>query len=171
MRYCILMITDYGSYFQFIRYLESLKGDTTDKIRNVYERACTIHHTKKPNLHLHWAVFEESHRKLFIHSVATSEFFHDLVKNYKIWERKRKTLTENWKGLWRKGTHKHTETYSKYLDDHSYLSQSKKRKCMWTHSKDGVAREFLKGAARGLWERKVWGEEGWRENYMEIIWG
>jgi hypothetical protein len=34
-----------------------------DKIRNVYERACTIHHTKKPNLHLHWAVFEESHGK------------------------------------------------------------------------------------------------------------
>lgn len=31
-----------------------------EKIRDVYERACLIHHKKKPNLHLQWAVFEES---------------------------------------------------------------------------------------------------------------
>lgn len=30
------------------------------KIKDVYERACTIHHIKKPNLHLQWAMFEES---------------------------------------------------------------------------------------------------------------
>ncbi|CAH1982223.1 unnamed protein product [Acanthoscelides obtectus] len=29
------------------------------KIRDVYERACTIHHLKKPSLHLQWAMFEE----------------------------------------------------------------------------------------------------------------
>lgn len=46
--------------FQFIRYLDTLKGDFTDKIRDVYMRACTIHHPKKPNLHLQWATFEES---------------------------------------------------------------------------------------------------------------
>jgi pre-mRNA-processing factor 39 len=34
-----------------------------DKIRDVYERACTIHHAKKANLHLHWAAFEEKERK------------------------------------------------------------------------------------------------------------
>lgn len=29
------------------------------KIRDVYERACTIHHLNKPSLHLQWAMFEE----------------------------------------------------------------------------------------------------------------
>ena len=29
-----------------------------------------------------------------------------------------------------KGTHKHTEIYSKYFDDHKYLSQSEESKCM-----------------------------------------
>ncbi|PSN56889.1 hypothetical protein C0J52_00685 [Blattella germanica] len=60
---CLIACALYEEFWiKFIRYLESLKGDLTDKIRNVYERACTIHHTKKPNLHLHWAVFEESHK-------------------------------------------------------------------------------------------------------------
>ncbi|KAI4484640.1 hypothetical protein M0804_007206 [Polistes exclamans] len=43
----------------FVRYLESLKGDNVDKIRDVYSRACMVHHPKKPNLHLQWATFEE----------------------------------------------------------------------------------------------------------------
>ena len=38
-------------------YLESL--NEVEKIRDVYERACTIHHMKKPNLHLKWSLFEE----------------------------------------------------------------------------------------------------------------
>lgn len=42
-----------------MRYLESLKGDNTEKIRDVYSRACMVHHPKKPNLHLQWAIFEE----------------------------------------------------------------------------------------------------------------
>nr|CAD7442778.1 unnamed protein product [Timema bartmani] len=46
---------------QFVHYLES-KTEMDDKIRDVYERACTIHHPKKPSLHLHWAVYEESHK-------------------------------------------------------------------------------------------------------------
>nr|CAD7456511.1 unnamed protein product [Timema tahoe] len=45
----------------FVHYLES-KTEMDDKIRDVYERACTIHHPKKPSLHLHWAVYEESHK-------------------------------------------------------------------------------------------------------------
>jgi pre-mRNA-processing factor 39 len=40
--------------------LESLKGDNIDRIRDVYTRACIVHHPKKPNLHLQWATFEES---------------------------------------------------------------------------------------------------------------
>ncbi|XP_049776304.1 pre-mRNA-processing factor 39-like [Schistocerca cancellata] len=60
---CLIACALYEEFWiKFIRYLESLKEDMTDKIRNVYERACTIHHTKKPNLHLHWAVFEESQK-------------------------------------------------------------------------------------------------------------
>lgn len=42
-----------------MRYLESLKGDNSEKIRDAYCRACTVHHPKKPNLHLQWASFEE----------------------------------------------------------------------------------------------------------------
>ncbi|KAK7789474.1 hypothetical protein R5R35_012343 [Gryllus longicercus] len=60
---CLIACALYEEFWiKFICYLESLNEDMTDKIRNVYERACTIHHTKKPNLHLHWAVFEESHQ-------------------------------------------------------------------------------------------------------------
>lgn len=44
-----------------MHYLESLKDISLQpKIKDVYERACTIHHLKKPNLHLQWAMFEES---------------------------------------------------------------------------------------------------------------
>ena len=41
----------------------------------------------------------------------------------------------------------HTE--SKYFDGHSRLSQSEENECMRTHDKDGITREFLKGATRG----------------------
>lgn len=45
---------------QFVHFLENLKDtELQPKIRDVYERACTIHHLKKPNLHLQWAMFEE----------------------------------------------------------------------------------------------------------------
>ena len=37
------------------------------------------------------------------------------------------------------------ETYSKYFDDHRYFSQSEESKCMVTHGKGGVTKEFLKG--------------------------
>ena len=50
---------------QFINYLESVngvEGDMIDSIRNTYERACTIHLTKKPNIILNWAAFEENQK-------------------------------------------------------------------------------------------------------------
>ena len=79
---------------------------------------------------------------------------------YKIREKKGKTLTENWRDLWRKGTHEHMETYSKYFDGHKCLSQSEESN--WTHGKDSITREFLEGATRRLQERR-----GWREILKE----
>ena len=74
-----------------------------------------------------------------------------------------KTLTRNWRDHWRTGTHKHTETVSRFFDRHGYLSQSEESKCLWTHDKDGVTREFTKGATRGL-------REGWMEgNYLRLM--
>ncbi|XP_057337807.1 pre-mRNA-processing factor 39 isoform X2 [Microplitis mediator] len=57
---CLIACALYDEFWlRFIRYLESLKGDNVEKIRDVYVRACEIHHPKKPNLHLQWATFEE----------------------------------------------------------------------------------------------------------------
>ena len=55
--------------------------------------------------------------------------------------------------LWRKGTHKHMETYLKYFDGHRCLSQSEESKCMWLPGKDCIRRGFLKGATPGGCER------------------
>ena len=81
----------------------------------------------------------------------------------KIRERKVKTLTRNWSDNCRTGTRKHTESVSKYFDGHGCLSQSEESKCLWTHDKDGVTREFMKGATRGL-------REEWMEgNYLRLM--
>ncbi|XP_077265625.1 pre-mRNA processing factor 39 [Temnothorax americanus] len=57
---CLIACALYDEFWmRFVRYLESLKGDNTEKIRDVYSRACMVHHPKKPNLHLQWAIFEE----------------------------------------------------------------------------------------------------------------
>lgn len=55
---CVILIVSF--FLQYIRYLESLKAENIDKIRDVYARACKVHHPKKPNLHMQWATFEES---------------------------------------------------------------------------------------------------------------
>ena len=55
-------------------------------------------------------------------------------KNHKLRERKVKTLTRNWRDHRRAGTHKHTETVSRYFDWHSRLSQSEESKCLWTQT-------------------------------------
>lgn len=57
---CLIACALYEEFWlRFVRYLESLKGDNIEKIRDVYSRACTVHHPKKPNLHVQWAAFEE----------------------------------------------------------------------------------------------------------------
>ena len=63
---------------------------------------------------------------------------------HKIWERKGKTLTNNWGDLQRKGTHKHNKSYSKNFDDHKCLSQSEESKCKWTHNKMVSRESFWK---------------------------
>ncbi|XP_016845226.1 pre-mRNA-processing factor 39 isoform X5 [Nasonia vitripennis] len=58
---CLIACALYDEFWmRFVRFLESVKGENADKIRDVYTRACTVHHPKKPNLHLQWATFEES---------------------------------------------------------------------------------------------------------------
>lgn len=57
---CLIACALYDEFWlRFVRYLESLSGDNAPKIRDVYARACGVHHPKKPNLHLQWATFEE----------------------------------------------------------------------------------------------------------------
>ncbi|VEN48288.1 unnamed protein product [Callosobruchus maculatus] len=58
---CLIACALYEEFWlKFVHYLEGVKDSTLQpKIRDVYERACTIHHLKKPNLHLQWAMFEE----------------------------------------------------------------------------------------------------------------
>ena len=50
-------------------------------------------------------------------------------ENHQLRERKMKTLTKNWRDHKRTGTHKYTETVSRYFDWHGSLSQSKESKC------------------------------------------
>ncbi|XP_033218566.1 pre-mRNA-processing factor 39-like isoform X2 [Belonocnema kinseyi] len=58
---CLIACALYDEFWmRFVRFLESSKGDNSEKIRDVYTRACTVHHPKKPNLHLQWATFEEN---------------------------------------------------------------------------------------------------------------
>lgn len=61
---CLIACAMYDEFWlKFIRYLESKVPDTeiVQKTREVYERACTIHHPEKPKLHLMWSAFEELH--------------------------------------------------------------------------------------------------------------
>lgn len=49
---------------QLIKFLEERTESHPELVaveREVLERACTVHHLDKPELHLHWAHFEEAH--------------------------------------------------------------------------------------------------------------
>lgn len=58
---CLIACALYEEFWmKFVKFLQSIKeGDYNDKIREVLKRACTIHHPKKPSLHLFWSEFEE----------------------------------------------------------------------------------------------------------------
>lgn len=58
---CLIACALYQEFWvKFIKYLEELPNDMSEKIRDVYERACLIHHPKKAFLSLSWATFEEN---------------------------------------------------------------------------------------------------------------
>lgn len=60
---CLIACALYDEFWiKLIRYLESDSEDPEfeARTRDVYERACTIHHPDKVNLHLMWAAFEET---------------------------------------------------------------------------------------------------------------
>ena len=59
------------------------------------------------------------------------------------------------------------ETCSKYFNGHRHLSQSEDSEFMWKHDKDGVTREFLKGAPSGL--REEWMKGNLKGNYLRLI--
>lgn len=49
---------------QLIKFLEERVEAHPELVavqREVLERACSVHHLDKPELHLHWAHFEEAH--------------------------------------------------------------------------------------------------------------
>lgn len=64
---CLIACALYDEFWlKMIRYLESqgTEPETVQKTREVYERACTIHHPSKPSIHLMWSAFEELNTNL-----------------------------------------------------------------------------------------------------------
>lgn len=64
---CLIACALYDEFWlKLIHYLETQSNDLEiiQKTREVYERACTIHHLDKPSLHLLWSAFEEQHNSL-----------------------------------------------------------------------------------------------------------
>lgn len=43
------------------QYTQYLELQSVDEARAVFKRACEVHLTYKPNIHMHWATFEERH--------------------------------------------------------------------------------------------------------------
>lgn len=59
---CLIACALYEEFWiKLIRYLETNQDDPDyeARTRDVYERACKIHHPDKPSLHLMWSAFEE----------------------------------------------------------------------------------------------------------------
>ncbi|KAK5853161.1 hypothetical protein PBY51_006976 [Eleginops maclovinus] len=54
---CLIACALYEEFWT--KYAKYLEGYSTDGVRHVYKKACTIHLTKKPAIHLLWAAFEE----------------------------------------------------------------------------------------------------------------
>ncbi|XP_024860139.2 pre-mRNA-processing factor 39 isoform X2 [Kryptolebias marmoratus] len=54
---CLIACALYEEFW--IKYAKYLEGFSTDGVRHVYKKACTVHLPKKPSIHLMWAAFEE----------------------------------------------------------------------------------------------------------------
>ncbi|KAL4141632.1 hypothetical protein QTP88_004238 [Uroleucon formosanum] len=58
---CLIPCALYEDFWlSYLDYLESLDFDVTDLLKNLFLRACLVHHRKSPELHLKWSAFEES---------------------------------------------------------------------------------------------------------------
>ncbi|XP_055605808.1 pre-mRNA-processing factor 39 [Uranotaenia lowii] len=60
---CLIACALYDDFWlKLVRYLDGriTEPEVVPKIRDAYERACTIHHPDKPSLHLMWSAFEET---------------------------------------------------------------------------------------------------------------
>uniref|UniRef100_A0A8C6LN19 Pre-mRNA-processing factor 39 n=1 Tax=Nothobranchius furzeri TaxID=105023 RepID=A0A8C6LN19_NOTFU len=54
---CLIACALYEEFW--IKYAKYLEGFSTDGVRHVFKKACTIHLPKKPSIHVMWAAFEE----------------------------------------------------------------------------------------------------------------
>uniref|UniRef100_H2MJR9 Pre-mRNA-processing factor 39 n=2 Tax=Oryzias latipes TaxID=8090 RepID=H2MJR9_ORYLA len=54
---CLIACALYEEFW--IKYAKYIEVFSTDGVRNVYKRACTVHLPRKPAIHLLWAAFEE----------------------------------------------------------------------------------------------------------------
>lgn len=62
---CLIACALYEEFWlKLIRYLETNREDPEfeERTRDVFERACVIHHPDKPSLLMMWAAFEETHK-------------------------------------------------------------------------------------------------------------
>ena len=85
----------------------------------------------------------------------------------RITQNKGKESENSYQKLKRSPRDRHTKTVSRYFDRHSRLYQSEESKCLWTHDKDGITREFMKDATRGLQEE--WIEGNLKGNYLRLM--
>lgn len=58
---CVLRVTCEPCPRQYTQYLEP---HSVEEARAVFRRACQVHLTHKPNIHMQWATFEERHGTL-----------------------------------------------------------------------------------------------------------
>lgn len=58
-------------YCVCVQYTEYLEAQSVDEARAVLKRACEVHLTHKPNIHMRWATFEERHGIPHIHTDQT----------------------------------------------------------------------------------------------------
>nr|XP_020459448.1 pre-mRNA-processing factor 39 isoform X2 [Monopterus albus] len=54
---CLIACALYEEFW--IKYAKYLEGYSTEGVRHIYKKVCTIHLPKKPRIHLLWAAFEE----------------------------------------------------------------------------------------------------------------
>ncbi|XP_023263114.1 pre-mRNA-processing factor 39-like [Seriola lalandi dorsalis] len=59
---CLIACALYEEFWT--RYIQYLEPQSVDEARAVYKRACEVHLTYKPNIHMQWATFEERHGDL-----------------------------------------------------------------------------------------------------------